>query len=192
MNEKTNRNWAPERLAEIAHRLPRRIRFRAPLLAFRDEPCRRMAKHLTQLDSAQENVDKVRVNVMTGSIIVEAENGSLDAETLLAHVREFVEIEMKDVPDRPPGPTQFARSVARAFAGLNEDVRGGLRHRADLATLLPIVLGTLALGQIVRTGRLPAPAWFNFCWWSFRAFMTFHKDATREERSRIADEIPSP
>lgn len=192
MNEKTNRNQAPERLAEIAHRLPRRIRFRAPHLAFHDESCRRMAEHLTQIESALENVDKVRVNVMTGSIIVETENGSLDAETLLAHVRAFVEMEMKDMPDPPPGPTKFARSVARAFAGLNEDVRGGLRHRADLATLLPIFLGTLAVGQIVRTGRLPAPAWFNFCWWSFRAFMTFHKDAAREERSRIADEIPSP
>lgn len=192
MKEKANRNWAPERLAEIAHRLPHRIRLRAPLLAFHDEQCRRMAEHLMQIESTLENVEKVRVNVMTGSIIVETENGSLDAEPLLARVRAFVELEMKDIPTPPPGPTQFARSVARAFAGLNEDVRGGLRHRADLATLLPIFLSTLALGQIVRTGQLPAPAWFNFCWWSFRAFMTFHKDAAREERSKIADEISSP
>lgn len=192
MNDTTNRSWAPERLAEIAHRLPRRIRFRAPLLAFHDEPCRRLAEHLTQSVPAHENVEIVRVNVMTGSIIVETENGSLDAETLLARIRAFVEMEMKNMPASPPGPTQFAHSVARAFAGLNEDVRGGLRHRADLATLLPIFLGTLALGQIVRTGRLPAPAWFNFCWWSFRAFMTFHKDAAREARSPSADEIPSP
>lgn len=188
MNAKTNRQWAPERLAAIAHRLPQRIRLRAPLFAFHEERCRRLAEHLAHTDAALEHAEKVEVNVLTGSVIIKTKNGPLDAEALLGRVRSFVEEEMKDCPDAPSGPTKIAHAVTRAFAGLNEDVRGELHHRADLAALLPVFLASLALGQVVTTGRLPAPAWFNFCWWSFRAFLTFHKDAAREEPSPITKE----
>lgn len=172
--KQSQRAFAPEALAQIIHALPHRVRILAPLLASRTEVCRRIAENLVQ---SPLPIEKVTVHALTGSIIVEAPPGKIDNDALLGHLRACIEAEVKQFPSTISGPTKVARSVARAFAALNSDVRGGLQHRADLAALLPVFLATLGAAQIVTTGRLPAPAWFNFCWWSFRSFLTFHKDA---------------
>lgn len=178
MTQTEHRPFTIEDLVQIAHVLPHRVRFQAPLLASRADICRRIAERLAMSPNA---IDKVTVRVVTGSIIVEDPHGTLDANVLLVRLRECIQIEAAQFLTATPGSTKIARSVARAFAALNADVRGGLHHRADLAALLPVFLAALAVGQVVTTGRLPAPAWFNFCWWSFRAFLTFHKDAATEE-----------
>ncbi len=178
MTQTERRPFSPDDLAQFAHVLPHRVRFQAPVIASRADVCRRIAERLVQSSGA---IDKVTVRVVTGSIIVEAPTGQIDADVLLERVRECIEIEAAQFAPTNRGSTKIAQSVARAFAALNADVRGGLRHHADLAALLPVFLATLAVGQIVTTGKLPAPAWFNFCWWSFRAFLTFHKDAATEE-----------
>ncbi|HRI65690.1 MAG TPA: hypothetical protein PK156_15690 [Polyangium sp.] len=162
----------------IAHVLPQRIRLRAPYLVAQPEVCRRIAERLLQMPDL---ADKITVNSITGSIVVEDSRGPVDPAKLLLHLQRYVEEEIQTLPKPNAEPTKIAQSVARAFAELNRDVRGGLHHRADLAILLPICLATLALGQIFTAGRLPAPAWFNFCWWAFRAFLTFHKDAKGHE-----------
>jgi hypothetical protein len=186
MTRNARRPFAPDDLAQLAHVSPHRVRLRAPLIASRADVCRRIAENLAQ---STNPVDKVTVHVLTGSIIVETSAENVNVDALLARLRECVQAEASQFPPTVSGPTKIGQSVARAFAGLNADVRGGLHHRADLATLLPVFLGTLALGTIVTTGRVPAPAWFNFCWWSFRAFLTFNKDAATEEKS---PESPPP
>ena len=178
MTQPERRSFSIEDVVQIAHVLPHRVRFQAPLLASRPDVCRRIAERLAMSPDA---IDKITVRVMTGSIIVEDPRGNLDANVLLERLRECIQIEASQFSQTTPGSTKIARSVARAFAALNADVRGGLHHHADLAALLPVFLATLAVGQVVTTGRLPAPAWFNFCWWSFRAFLTFNKDAATEE-----------
>lgn len=174
----TNEKWTAEDAVRIAHTLPHRVRLLAPVIAAQPEVCQRILERLLQ---TTESAEKFTVNVITGSIIVENPQGPIDHDKLLARLREYVEEEIRKQPPTDPGPTKIGQSIGRAFAALNADVRGGLRHRADLATLLPVFLATLALGQIFTTGRLPAPAWFNFCWWSFRAFLTFHKNAGAKE-----------
>lgn len=176
--KQTPRAFTPEALAQIIHALPHRVRILAPLLASRTDVCRRVAENLVQ---SSLPIEKVTVHAVTGSIIVEAPPGKLDNDALLAHLRAAIEAEVKQFPPGNSGPTKFARSVARAFSALNEDVRGGMHHRADLAALLPVFLAMLGAAQIVTTGRVPAPAWFNFCWWSFRSFLTFHKDAAKDD-----------
>jgi hypothetical protein len=180
MNQREQRPISPDELAHVAHIAPHRVRFRAPLIASHAEVCRRIAERFAQSTGAH---DKITLRVVTGSIIVEGPAGNIDADALLERLRECVQAEASQFPPAVRGSTKIAKSVARAFAALNSDVRGGLRHRADLAALLPVFLATLAVGQVVTTGRLPAPAWFNFCWWSFRAFLTFNKDAATEEES---------
>jgi Heavy metal associated domain 2 len=178
MKKKQNKPKESSDFAEIVHRLPQRVRVRAPLIASHADACQRVAQRLLHTMDAAE---KVSVNLFTGSITIESQQ-DLDADVLLEQIRSLVAEEVRQFPDVPSGPTKIAQSVARAFANLNDDVRGGLHHRADLAALLPIFLASMAVGQVVTTGRLPAPAWFNFCWWSFRAFLTFHKNAARKER----------
>lgn len=178
MTPKERRPISADDLAQVAHISPHRVRFRAPLIASHAEVCRRIAERFAQSAGAH---DKITIRVITGSIIVEGPDGNINVDALLERLRKCVQAEVSQFPPITSGSTKIAQSVARAFAALNSDVRHGLRHRADLAALLPVFLGTLAVGQVVTTGRLPAPAWFNFCWWSFRAFLTFHKDAATEE-----------
>jgi hypothetical protein len=153
------------------------VRLRAPIIASRAEVCRRIAEDLAQSTGA---ANKVSVNIITGSIIIEAPAGDVDADTLLARLRECVQTEASQFPPKVSGSTKIVRSVARAFAALNADIRGELDHHADLAALFPVILATVGIFKIVTAGELHAPSWYNFCWWSFRAFMTFHKDAAKE------------
>lgn len=178
MKQNQRRVFAPEELARVAHALPHRVRIQAPLLASRPEVCRRIAEALAQ---SSLPIKKVTVHVITGSFIVEAPGGKIDTDALLVRFRECVEVEARQFPTAISGPTKVARSVARAFGALNADMRGGLGHRADLTVLLPVFLGTAAVAQIVTAGTVPAPAWFNFSWWAFRSFLTFHKDAAGED-----------
>jgi len=177
MKQNQRRAFTPEELGWIAHALPHRVRIQAPLLASRPEVCRRMAETLTQ----SLPIERVTVNIITGSFIVEARPGNIEMEALLARFRECVAAEVQQFPSTISGPTKVARSVARAFSALNADMRGGLGHRADLTVLLPVFLGTAAVAQLVTAGRVPGPAWFNFTWWAFRSFLTFHKDAGGED-----------
>ncbi|MBK9261003.1 MAG: hypothetical protein IPM54_14490 [Polyangiaceae bacterium] len=178
MTKAAARPIAPEELAYVAHVLPHRVRLCAPLVASRADVCRRIAERIIQSAGA---ADKVTVRVTTGSIIVEAKAGNIDADALLARLRECVSAEAMHLPCAATGPTKIAQSVARAFAALNADVRGGLHHRADLAALMPVLFVTFAFVQIVTTGRLTGPQWFNWCWWSFRSFLTFNKEAADDD-----------
>jgi hypothetical protein len=171
--------------AYIVHSLPRRVHLRAPPLAAHPEACRRIAERLAEEPGAH---DMVSVRVSTGSVVLVSKERDLDPEALLGRLNELVRAEhdengtpLADLPHAPPGPTNIARSVARAFSHLNADVRTHLHHRADLAALVPVVFATLGLVQIAVTRKMPAPAWFNLLWWSLRSFLSFNMVAIAEE-----------
>ena len=185
MKKQARRVHSPDDLAWLVHNVPHRVRIRAPFLASRAEVCHRVAEALAK---PKTFCGTISVHVLTGSIIIEAPDEPLDADVWLELVRETIKSEMKSVQEGSSGPSKVAQSIARAFAALNADVRGGLHQRADLAALLPVGLAVLGIGRIVTTGQLPAPAWFNLGWWSFRAFMTFHKNAANVEKEPVTSE----
>jgi len=185
MKKQARRSHSPDDLAWLAHNVPHRVRIRAPFLASRPDVCHRVAEALAK---PRTFCGTISVHVLTGSIIIEAPDEPMDADVWLELVREAVKSEMNSVQDGSLGPSKVAQSIAKAFVALNADVRGGLHQRADLAALLPVCLAVLGVGRIVTTGQLPAPAWFNFGWWSFRAFMTFHKNAANVEKEPVASE----
>lgn len=180
-------------IAHLVHSLPRRVRMRAPALVGHREACRRVAEKLLQLDAS---CDKVDIRPVTGSIIVESEEGAIDAEELRDLLAELVAEERDEngnlltsvQPDSLPGPTRVARAVAHAFSEINGDVRVALDQRADLGTLLPVVFFSLGLVEIGVTRKLPVPAWFNLLWWSLRSFMTFNVGAVEEQSKVVAAE----
>jgi len=172
----------------IVHELPRRIRLRASLLKGHHEICRRVAEKFMNQDKTSSRVE---VRPSTGSVIVEGEDGTLDAEALRELLTRLVSEEMAAVPssrrfptpERMPGPTRVANTVARAFSEINGDVRRALDGHADLGTLLPVVFFSLGLFEVAATRKLPAPAWFNLLWWSLRSFMTFNPAATGQDEA---------
>jgi hypothetical protein len=180
-------------IAHLVHSLPRRVRMRAPALVGHREACRRVAEKLLELDPSCEKID---IRPVTGSIIVETEDGSIDAEAICDLLEQLVAEERDEKghpltavrPDSLPGPTRVARAVAHAFSEINGDVRVALDHRADLGTLLPVVFFSLGLVEIGVTRKLPVPAWFNLLWWSLRSFMTFNVGAVEEQSKVVAAE----
>lgn len=153
--------------------------------------CLRVAEKLAMMDPSCERVE---VRPWTGSVIVECEDGTLDAEAVRVMLEQLVAEERDDQGrnvtelgrDTLPGPTRVAKAVAHAFAEINGDVRGALDHRADLGTLMPVLFFSLGLVEIGVTRKLPAPAWFNLVWWSIRSFMTFNAGAVEQEGRAVA------
>lgn len=172
-----------ERASSIVHQMPRRVRLRASLLVGHRDICQRVAEKFAH---AEPTAERVEVRPSTGSVIIEREDGTLDAEALHRLLARIVSEEMSEVPssrryavpERMPGPTRVANAVARAFSDINGDVRKALDGHADLGTLLPVVFFSLGLVEVAATRKLPAPAWFNLLWWSLRSFMTFNPTAT--------------
>jgi hypothetical protein len=175
-----------ERASAIVHQMPRRVRLRASLLVGQREVCQRVAEKILALEPAPVRVE---IRPSTGSVIVECDDGTLDAETLRNLLERIVSEEMAAlpsgrrfaVPERMPGPTRVANTVARAFSEINGDVRRALDGRADLGTILPVVFFSLGLVEVAATRKLPAPAWFNLLWWSMRSFLTFNPSATGQD-----------
>jgi hypothetical protein len=169
----------------VEHRLPRRVRLRASPLVGHPEVGKRVADKFMVSDPTSSRVE---IRPSTGSVIVERDDGTLDADKLRDLLQRIVSEEMAEVPssrrfavpERMPGPTRVANTVARAFSEINGDVRRALDGRADLGTILPVVFFSLGLAEVAATRKLPAPAWFNLLWWSLRSFMTFNPAATGE------------
>ncbi len=185
-----------ERASVVVHQMPRRVRLRASLLVGHREICKRVAEKLMGADPTPMRIE---IRPSTGSVIVERDEGMLDAESLRELVQRIVSEEMADVPssrrfaipERMPGPTRVANTVARAFLEINGDVRRALDGRADLGTILPVVFFSLGLVEVAATRKLPAPAWFNLLWWSLRSFMTFNPAATGQEQTESGEVIES-
>lgn len=175
-----------ERTSAIVHTMPRRVRLRASMLVGHSDICRRVAARFV---GAEPTCERVEIRPSTGSVIVESDDGALDADSLRELLARIVSEEMAEVPssrrfaapERMPGPTKVAQAVAHAFAEINCDVRKALDHRADLGTILPVVFFSLGLVEVAATRKLPAPAWFNLLWWSLRSFMTFNPGAVEQE-----------
>ena len=175
---------AGDEMVNIAQTLPRRVRFLIPRLAWHREACDRVAR----AGAHEPGVARVTVRPATGSVIVEGDEGTLDAAALQARLAELVRDE-RDEHGRPiaelrphdyPGPTRVARAVVSAASSINGDVRAALDERADLGTLLPVIFAAAGLAEVGVTGEMPVPSWFNLLWWSLRSFMTFNLQAVEE------------
>ncbi len=168
----------------ICHVQPHRVRLRVPALSGERAACERVARAL-----AGEDFARLTVRPSTGSVIVEDPARPLDAAALARRLEDLCRAE-RDQEGRPlgepppgnhPGPTRIARAVAHAAAGINADVRAALDDRADLGTLLPVLFAAGGVAELVTTGKMPVPTWFNLLWWSLRSFMTFNIRAVEEE-----------
>ncbi|MFT3769971.1 MAG: hypothetical protein QM820_31470 [Minicystis sp.] len=170
---------------QIVHALPHRVHLRAPRLAGHRGALERAARALAERGA----LAKVTARPVTGSVIVEDEDRTLDpaepVRLLDALVREARDDDGQPIPElKPeehPGPTRIARAVAHAAAGINADIRVALDDRADLGTLLPVFFASAGIAEVAATRKLPVPTWFNLLWWSLRSFMTFNIRAVEEE-----------
>lgn len=163
----------------VVHHLPGRTRLRTPMLRKDPAACARVADTLAGVGGVCE----VEVRPFTGSILVEHAT-TLPLARLVDPVRSALAIERVLSPgEKPPVPIEappvssIARELALAVRELDRDIRRGSEGSLDLGILATIVFVGAGAADVVGTGQLPLPPWFNLAWWAFRTFMETESDA---------------
>ena len=67
--------------------------------------------------------------------------------------------------DRVGDPIEAGRELDR-------DIRRSSEGAADLGVLATLGFFAAGAAEVVGSGELPLPPWFNLAWWGFRTFMT--------------------
>jgi hypothetical protein len=183
----------PERIVEplrLVHHHPGYLRIRAE--AFLSEEAD--GPVLTAARTAAETVPGFRswsLNPKTGSVVIQYDPGTLEADDLLKHVAQRagfrgVEISARQKMNR--------HEVVSAFMDGVQDVNRVVSHltgdRADLRELGPAALAAISVVSFVLNedrGRLPQ--WSSALYHSYRVFMQWHRreSRTRERGERQAE-----
>lgn len=175
----------------IAHRLPERTRLRTPVLRRDRAACERVADALAKVAGVRE----VKVRPYTGSILVEHEP-ELAPETIVAAAQKVLDTPRVLAPgERPPVDgevpafSSLARKVVHACLEIDRDVRRETDGSVDLGTLATLGFIGAGAAEVVATGKLPMPPWFNLAWWAFRMFTTTEKEEIDAECNGASTEI---
>ena len=134
-------------------------------------------------------------NPKTGSVVVQYDPGTLEADDLLKHIAKCagfrgVEIETRNKMTRQELVSGFLDTVQ----GINRVVDQLTGGRADLRELGPVALAAISVVSFVlnqNRGRLPE--WSGALYHSYRVFMHWHRPEarTRERIGRQEDERAS-
>ena len=127
------------------------------------------------------------LNPKTGSVVVQYDPGTLEADDLLKHIAKCagfqgVEIATRSKMNRQELVSGFLDKVQ----GINRVVDRLTGGRADLRELGPVALAAISVVSFVlnqNRGRLPE--WSGALYHSYRIFMHWHRPETRT-RERIA------
>ncbi len=167
---------------QSVHSIPGRTRLRCSWLRREPGEARRLADELSRTPGVHE----VRVRPRTGSVLVHHEP-ALEIQSIIdtvsritgvGHVVPRGEAPPVARPETAPG-SAIGDEAMKLFRELDRDVARLSDGHMDLPTL---VAGTfLGLGaiEVVVTGNLPVPPWFNLAWWSFRVLSTVEREALK-------------
>jgi hypothetical protein len=158
----------------IAHHLPDRTRLRTPVLRNDRAGCEQLADTLAALAGVRE----VAVRPYTGSILV-GHAESLPLAILVETVRGTLAIDrVLAAGEKPPAPAEIptfssiAKKLVCVVRELERDIRRSSEGAADLGVLATLGFFAAGAAEVVGSGELPLPPWFNLAWWGFRTFMT--------------------
>ena len=143
-------------IASICHASPGRLRLRVPGRRGDETYFERARDHLESLDG----VKTLRVNPLTGSIIIEHDNLSIDALHDSAGRAGLFELQQDNVTREPAAPSSPAMTVF-GVTGLSRL----LPSMGETRNLLALVLVAMALLQLYR-GRVMVPA-MSLLWYAF-------------------------
>jgi hypothetical protein len=158
----------------IVHHLPGRTRLRTPVLRKDPDACTRVADSLAALGGVHE----VAVRPYTGSILVDHAD-TLAPGDLVEHIKLVLQIEHVVPPGQRPPPitdlpafSTIARELALFVREIDRDIRRHSEGVADLGVLATLGCFTAGAAEVLASGQLPVPPWFNLAWWGYRLFMT--------------------
>jgi hypothetical protein len=145
---------------------------------------------VTAARTAAETVPGFRswsLNPRTGSVVIEYDPGTLEADDLLKHIAKSagmrgVEISTSRERNRQELVTAFLDTVQ----DVNQVVSQLTGERADLRELVPLALvATSVVSFVLNDDRSRLPHWSSALYRSYRIFMHWHRREVRT-RERIA------
>jgi hypothetical protein len=133
------------------------------------------------------------LNPKTGSVVVEYEPGTLDADDLLKHIAKSAGF--RGVENWTGGSKTSREELVSAFLDTVQDVNQVVSQltgeRADLRELVPTALAAVSvLSFILNKDRGRLPQWSSALYRSYRIFMQWHRPEvrTRERAARQREE----
>ena len=133
------------------------------------------------------------LNPKTGSVVVEYEPGTLDADDLLKHIAKSAGF--RGVENWTGGSKRSRQELVSAFLDTVQDVNQVVSQltgeRADLRELVPTALAAVSvLSFILNEDRGRLPQWSSALYRSYRIFMQWHRPEvrTRERAARQREE----
>lgn len=167
-------------IIEVVHRLPGRLRLRLWWLREHAERAAPVADAVSDLPG----VIRAEVRRYTGSILVEYDPARADEESIIAAVErvsggrvaseaeaETIEIDQLARSAYEEG-AEIARAATSLIKGLDAEVLHYTEGRADAATLAALAFLGAGAVEVLVSGELPMPPWFQLAWWAFRTFTT--------------------
>lgn len=145
---------------------------------------------VTAAQAAAEAVPGVRSwshNPKTGSVVVEYDPGTLEADDLLKHIAKSAGFRgVENSTSRRMNRQELVSVFLDTVQDVNQVVSQLAAERADLRELVPVALAVTSVVSFVfndNRGRLPH--WSNAAYHSYRVFMHWHRREVRT-RERVA------
>ncbi len=165
----------------ISHFIPGRFRVRIKQLKKNEG----LAEQIRGYASGLELIDKVEVNTLTGSVLIEYNpDKKHELEQLFEQARQFnfipEEMTIEQVHAILDGRESIgehshtlADGVASFFNRLNEQVKYWSGNNVTLQQLLPISLFGLGIRQLLTAENVMGPPWHAYFWYAFSTFFMF-------------------
>jgi copper chaperone CopZ len=146
---------------EVAHAIPGRIRYSAPLLVNSDTLLlNRIDKELTKVDG----IKSVQSNPISGSLIVIYDEAQIEDYVVHGIALKVLGLE-KELEHTPE--SILLRELKLLGRALNQQIYQSSAGLLDLNSSLMITLVTIALYRIVFMQERTLPSGLNLLWWAY-------------------------
>ena len=176
----------------LVHHHPGYLRIQASVL-IDSEGDDSVAKAAQDAAEAVPGVCSWRHNPATGSVVIEYDPGTLEADDLLKHIAKSLGLKGVVIStSRQVGRNDLVNVVLDTVQDLDQVVGQLTGGRADLRELVPAALAATSVVSFMlnenRGSRMPT--WDSALYHSYRIFMHWHRDEvrTREKVARKKEE----
>ncbi len=124
-------------------------------------------------------------------ILAEAQAELDQEQSSRAESQESSSLRPRHHTNDPPPTSEVAEEMLEAVRELNVQLEWLTNGYVDLRLLMPLGLGTLALGQLITQGpKLEEIPWYNLAWYAFDSFNKLNYPQ-RSESVRETRQLPS-
>ncbi|HYW36192.1 MAG TPA: hypothetical protein VE868_12340 [Balneolaceae bacterium] len=172
----------------IPHFIPGRIRVRIQQLKDNDE----LAENIRNYTSEMEFVEKLEINTLTGSVLIEYDSGQKEEIKKLFEQAKNLNL----IPDKIDIDqfhailegekliSDFSEDVRFFFKKLNGEIKEFTGNSVTLGELIPIGLFGLGLRSLLLAESIAGPPWHTYFWYAFSTFLILNpstKDGTNKD-----------